>query len=48
MITGIARVSSITLLRVEKVVTIVNWVKGMREMGCMTYLRKNDDELARN
>jgi aspartyl-tRNA synthetase len=48
VITGIAGVSSITQLRVEKVVTIVNWVKGMREMGCVTYLRKRDDELARH
>jgi hypothetical protein len=48
VIAGMAGVSSITPLRVEKVITIVNWVKGMREISSVTYLKKKDDELARH
>jgi hypothetical protein len=29
--------ASSTALRLRGVVTIVQWVKGMREMGCVTY-----------
>jgi len=32
--------------RVRGVVTIVQWVKGMREMGCMTYGGEEDVEVA--
>jgi hypothetical protein len=33
-------------LSAERVVTLVQWVKGMREMGCTTYLEEEDVELA--
>ena len=35
-----------TTLRSGGVVTIVQWMKGMREMGCMTYHGEEDAELA--
>jgi len=41
----IARASS-TAPRSGGVVTIVQWVKGMREMGCMTYHGEEDAEVA--
>jgi hypothetical protein len=35
-----------TAPRTGGVVTIVHWVKGMREMGCMTYGGEEDAEVA--
>jgi hypothetical protein len=32
--------------RVERVVTLVQWVKGMHEMGCTTYSGEEDTEVA--
>jgi hypothetical protein len=32
--------------RQERVVTLVHWVKGMREMGCVTFSREEDAEVA--
>ena len=37
-----------TALRSGGVVTIVQWVKGMREMGCMTYCGEEDAEVVRH
>jgi len=39
---GMVAGASSTNPRSEGVVTIVQWVKGMREMGCMTYHGKED------
>ena len=38
--------ASNTTPRSGGVVTIVQWVKGMREMGCMTYRGEEDTEVA--
>jgi len=35
--TGMAAGASNSTPRAERVVTLVQWVKGMREMGCTTY-----------
>jgi len=43
---GMAARASSTALRSGRVVTIVQWVKGMRNMGCMTYLGKEDAKVA--
>ena len=32
--------------RAERVVTLVQWVKGMQEMGCTTYSGEEDTEVA--
>jgi len=40
-----ARASS-TALRLRGVVTIVQWVRCMRGMGCMTYCGEEDVEVA--
>jgi hypothetical protein len=40
--------ASNTAPRSGGVVTIVQWVKGMREMGCMTYRGEEDAEVARH
>ena len=40
----VARASS-TTPRLGELVTIMQWVKGMREMGCMTYLGEEDVEV---
>jgi hypothetical protein len=42
---GMATGASSTTLRSGGVVTIVQWVKGMREMGCMTYHGEEDAEV---
>jgi hypothetical protein len=42
---GMAVEASSTTPRSGGVVTIVQWVKGMREMGCMTYYSEEDDEV---
>jgi len=31
--------------RAERVVTLVEWVKGMQEMSCTTYLGEEDAEV---
>ena len=33
--------------RPERVVLLVHWVKGMREIGCVTFLGEEDVEVAR-
>jgi hypothetical protein len=38
--------ASSTAPRLGGVVTIVQWVKGMREMGCMTYYGEEDAKVA--
>ena len=43
---GMAVGASSTAPRSGGVVTIVQWVKGMREMGCMTYHGEEDAEVA--
>jgi len=43
---GMVAGASSTTLRSEGVVTIVQWVKGMKEMGCMTYHGEEDAEVA--
>jgi hypothetical protein len=43
---GMAAGASSTALRSGGVVTIVHWVKGMKEMGCMTYRGEEDAEVA--
>jgi hypothetical protein len=45
---GMVAGASSTTLRSEGVVTIVQWVKGMREMGCMTYCGEEDAKVARH
>jgi hypothetical protein len=40
--------ASSTTPRSLRVVTIVQWVKGMREMSCMTYRGEEDAEVARH
>ena len=42
---GMAAGASNTTLRSGGVVTIVQWVKGMRDMGCMTYRGEEDAEV---
>ncbi|KAL9405108.1 hypothetical protein Peur_002080 [Populus x canadensis] len=44
--TGMAAGASNSTPRVERVVTLVHWVKGMREMGCTTYSGEEDAEVA--
>ena len=43
---GMVAGASNTTPRSGGVVTIVQWVKGMREMGCMTYHGEEDAEVA--
>jgi hypothetical protein len=43
---GMAVGASSTAPRSGGVVTIVHWVKGMREMSCMTYHGEEDAEVA--
>jgi len=43
---GMVAGASGTTPRTGGVVTIVHWVKGMREMGCMTYGGEEDAEVA--
>jgi hypothetical protein len=43
---GMVAGASSTASRSGGVVTIVQWVKGMREMGCMTYHGEEDAEVA--
>jgi len=43
---GMAARAFSTTPRSGEVVTIVHWVKGMTEMGCMTYRGKEDAEVA--
>ena len=45
---GMVAGASSTAPRSGGVVTIVQWVKGMREMGCMTYHGEEDAEVARH
>jgi hypothetical protein len=45
---GMVAGASNTTPRAGGVVTIVQWVKGMREMGCMTYHGEEDAEVARH
>ena len=45
---GMVAGASNTTPRAGGVVTIVQWVKGMREMGCMTYRGEEDAEVARH
>lgn len=42
---GMAKVSG-SAPRQVRVVTLVHWVKGMREMGCVTFSREEDAEVA--
>jgi hypothetical protein len=42
---GMAKVSG-SAPRQARVVTLVHWVKGMREMGCVTFSREEDAEVA--
>jgi hypothetical protein len=44
MVTGASGITP----RSGGVVTIVQWVKGMREMGCITYGGEEDVEVARH
>jgi len=44
--TGMAAGASNSTPRVERVVTLVQWVKGMRKMGCTTYSGEEDAEVA--
>jgi hypothetical protein len=46
--TGMVAGASSTTPRSGGVVTIVQWVKGMREMGCMTYRGEEDAKVARH
>jgi hypothetical protein len=34
--------------RLERVVTLVHWVKGIREIGCVTFLGEDDVKIARH
>jgi hypothetical protein len=34
--------------KMERVVLLVHWVKGMREIGCVTFLGEEDVEIARH
>jgi uncharacterized ferredoxin-like protein len=43
---GMVAGASNTTPRSRGIVTIVQWVKGMREMGCMTYQGEEDAEVA--
>ena len=43
---GMVAGASNTTPRSGGIVTIVQWVKGMREMGCMTYRGEEDAEVA--
>jgi hypothetical protein len=43
---GMAAGASNSTPRVERVITLVQWVKGMREMGCTTYSGEEDAEVA--
>jgi len=45
---GMVAGASGTAPRTGGIVTIVHWVKGMREMGCMTYGGEKDAEVARH
>lgn len=42
---GMAKVSG-SAPRQVRVVTLVHWVKGMREMGCVTFSKEEDAEVA--
>jgi len=44
--TGMAVSTSSPAPRAERVVTLVQWVKGMQEMGCTTYSGEEDTEVA--
>jgi len=48
VVAGMVAGASSTAPRSRGVVTIVQWVKGMREMGCMTYRGEEDAEVARH
>jgi len=43
---GMAAGASNSTPRAERVITVVQWVKGMREMGCTTYSGEEDAEIA--
>ena len=43
---GMAAGASNSTPRAERVITLVQWVKGMREMGCTTYSGDEDTEVA--
>lgn len=43
---GMAAGASNSTPRAERVITLVQWVKGMREMGCTTYSGEEDAEVA--
>jgi hypothetical protein len=45
---GMAAGASNYTPRAERVITLVQWVKGMREMGCTTYSGEEDAEVAGN
>jgi hypothetical protein len=44
MIWGTSHLTS----RSEKAINLVQWVKGMREMGCTTYSSEEDAEVAKH
>ena len=46
VVAGMAAGASNSTPQVERVVTLVQWVEGMREMGCMTYSGEEDAEIA--
>jgi hypothetical protein len=46
--TRMAAGASSIALRSGGVVIIMQWVKGLREMGCMTYRGEEDDEVTRH
>jgi len=43
---GMAARASSTTPRLDRVVTIIQWVKGMREMGYVTYYGEEDAKIA--
>jgi hypothetical protein len=43
---GMATSASNSTPRAERIVTLVQWVNGMREMGCTTYLGEEEAEVA--
>jgi hypothetical protein len=45
---GMAAKAFSTAPRLERVVTIVQWVKGMQEMGYVTYCGEEDVEVVRH
>ena len=48
VVAGMAAGTSIPAPRAERVVTLVEWVKGMHEMGCTTYSGEEDAEVTRH